>query len=171
MDRKNLAFAAENYGELAAETIAAELDLANDLAGNGEIEEAIRICESAVSHLRESIGFTSSATLQAVSRLAGFHAEAGNIEEAVLLYCYVYEKKCEAGEAEKKETLQVACDLTELYVRTGKVEEALDLGNRILDPVRNTFGKVNPVTANLINNLKDALREYDRTEKEKESNG
>jgi hypothetical protein len=124
-----------------------------------------------VNHLRESVGFTDPSTLKAVTALAGFYMEDGNTEEAVSLNRCVYEKRCEAGQAQEKETLRVACELTELYVRTGKIEEALDLGNRILDPVRLAYGKVNPMTTNLVNNLKDALREYDRTEKEKKSNG
>ena len=73
--------------------------------------------------------------------------------------------------AEEKDTLLAGCELVSSMIKNGLIDSALDIGNLILTPVRKTFGRVNPNTLQLIQDLKEGLRIYDEKQKEKNTNG
>ena len=119
-----------------------------------------------VSHLRESVGYTSPITLSAVSSLAKYYEALGNEEETLSLRRYVYEKRVEVLGKEEKDTLTAGCELITSMIKNSEIEPALDLGNELLNPVRKTFGRVNPYTLQLIQDLKEGLAIYDSKHEE-----
>ncbi len=145
-----------------------EMSLAENQFMSENAAGAVETGERMVSHLRESVGYTSPITLSAVASLARYYEALGNEEETLSLRRYVYEKRAEVLGREEKDTLISGCELVTSLIRNGEIEPALDLGNEILNPVRKTFGRVNPYTLQLIQDLKEGLAIYDSKHEEGE---
>jgi tetratricopeptide (TPR) repeat protein len=163
---KNAALSAQLCGPTASETISDELFLAECHAKNNDSRRAIRVGEAAVTHLRDSLGYTDPLTLKAVSALSDYYYMDGNLEEAVSLKRYVYEKRKEIYGEDSRETLRTAARLISLLIRSHETEEALDLGNHYFDLIRSTFGKISPVTRTFLADMRQGLEEYDRMEED-----
>ena len=122
----------------------------------------MHVCEDAVSHLRESLGFKDPMTLKAVSALSDYCLLDGNMEEAISLKTYVFESRKEVLGEDRRETLRAAASLVHLLIQDHQIEPALDLANQYFDRIRTAFGKVHPITRTFLQDVRRGLSEYDQ---------
>jgi tetratricopeptide (TPR) repeat protein len=142
-----------------ADTLTAQINLADAYKAAGRIEEARDHYEQAAIGMTRVLGADHPNTLAAQGNLANAYQIAGLIEDAIALYQRVVKGMTRVLGPDHPNTLTAQGNLGDAYRAAHRIQEAAALHQRVVEGLTRVLGPDSPTTLAYANSLAAELRE------------